>query len=88
MDLFVDWTYVYPDDEIEIVEDIQNVLQFPYGTSFSCYFFIYQVFIAKYDPLADGELTEEEALESSIILVNNVLTNVLFNLGYMYNDIL
>jgi len=88
MDLFVDWSYVYPDDEIEIVEDIQHLLQFPYGTSFSCYFFIYQVFIAEYDPLADGELTEEEALESSIILVNDVLTNVLFNLGYMYNDIL
>jgi hypothetical protein len=46
MDLFVDWSYVYPDDEIEIVEDIQHLLQFPYGTSFSCYFFIYQVFIA------------------------------------------
>ena len=38
--------------------------------------------------MADGELTEEEALAAAIILVNDVITNVLYNLGYMYTDVL
>lgn len=54
--------------------------------TFSCAFAVTEVFIAD-DPLADGELTEEERLKVSIILVTDVLTNILFNLGYMYNDV-
>lgn len=45
------------------------------------------VFWTDEDPLADGELTEEEALQKSVIFVNDITTNILFNLGYMYNDI-
>ena len=45
------------------------------------------IFIAD-DPLADGELTEEERLRKSIIIVHDILTNILFNLGYMFNDVL
>lgn len=63
-------------------------MQFPYGVSFSCFFSFTQIFIAKDDPMADGELTEEEALAAAIILVNDVVTNILYNLGYMYTDVL
>lgn len=45
------------------------------------------MFIAEDDPMADGELTEEEALAAAIILVNDVITNMLYNLGYMYTDV-
>jgi len=65
---------------------IQQILQFPYGTTFSCSFSFTQIFISD-NPKADGDLTEEERLKVSIILVTDILTNILFNLGYMYNDV-
>ena len=39
------------------------------------------------DPWADGKLTEEEELELLITLSNNYFTNIFFNLGYMYADV-
>lgn len=45
------------------------------------------MFIAE-DPWADGVLTEEERLKTSIIIVNDILTNLIFNVGYMYKDVL
>jgi len=44
------------------------------------------VFIAD-DPWADGVLTEEERLKTSVIVVNDILTNLIFNVGYMYRDV-
>lgn len=85
--LFVDKVYNLPTQDVEYVYELQNLLKFPYGESFSCYFSFASIFIAKWDPLADGELTEEEALKKSIILVSDVITNILFNLGYMYSDV-
>ena len=66
--------------------EAQNILQFPYGVTFSCSFAFLNIFIAD-DPMASDDLTEEERLKVSIILVTDVLTNILFNLGYMYNDV-
>lgn len=66
--------------------EAQAILQFPYGVTFSCAFAVLQVFVAD-DPNPDGDLTEEERLRVSIILVTDVLTNLVFNLGYMYNDV-
>jgi len=34
--------------------------------------------------MADGVLTEEEELETMIMINNDYLTNVFFNLGYIY----
>lgn len=65
---------------------IQDLLQFPYFVSFNCYYSIAQVYFAK-DPWADGVLTMEEKLRVSIIIVDDVLTNLIFNIGYMYTDI-
>lgn len=45
------------------------------------------MFIAE-DPWADGVLTEEERLKTSVIIVNDILTNLIFNVGYMYKDVL
>ena len=45
------------------------------------------VFFSDTDADADGELTQEEALQKSVIFVNDITTNILFNLGFMYNDI-
>lgn len=79
---------MWPADDLKIMTDIQNMMRFPYGVSFNCYFFIYNTWIAINDPLEDGVITPDEALALSIILVNDVLTNLLFNLGYMYNDVI
>lgn len=64
------------------------MLRFPYGVSFNCYFFFYNTWVAINDPLSDGVLSPDEALAQSIILVNDVLTNFIFNMGFIYNDIL
>lgn len=63
-------------------------MKFPYGVSFNCYFFVYNTWIAINDPLEDGVISPDEALALSIILVNDVVTNLLFNAGYMYNDVI
>ena len=39
------------------------------------------------DPMADGRLTIDEALEERIMISNNFITNVFFNAGYMYQDV-
>lgn len=86
--LFVKNTYVWPADDYKVMTDIQNLMRLPYGAMFNCYFFIYNTWVAINDPLADGVISPDEALALSIILVNDWVTNVLFNIGYMYNDTL
>jgi len=88
MNAFVNQVYALPEEDVEFVDEVIEILKFPYGESFSCYYSVASLYVAEKDPLADGELTEEEALKKSIILVHDVLTNVLFNLGFMYTDIL
>lgn len=68
--------------------DIQNLMRLPYGAMFNCYFFVYNTWVAVSDPLEDGVISPDEALALSIVLVNDWLTNVLFNIGYMYNDVI
>jgi hypothetical protein len=69
-DLFVDWDYDLEIDDIELSEDIQSMMQYPYGISFSCFFFTSQVFFADYDPYADGVYDETDQLNASIVFVN------------------
>lgn len=87
INLFVERVYALPEEDVDFVYELVKLIKMPYGESFSCYYSIESLYVAEKDPLADGELTEEEALRKSIILVHDVLTNVLFNLGYMYTDI-
>lgn len=83
-DIFIDWDYDMEEDDVEFAEDIQQIMQFPYGFTFSCFFATQMVFFSDPDPMADGEMTEDEALAASVVLVNEMATNVLYNLGYMY----
>lgn len=76
----------FVEEDVDLMYDIQALMKFPYGTCFSCYFTFTQVFIAD-DPVAEGELTEEERLRASIILVSDVVTNLMYNAGYMINDV-
>ena len=48
--------YSWPEDDVEYMFQIQDIMQFPYGVSFSCAFSFLQIFITD-DPVADGELT-------------------------------
>lgn len=52
-----------PEDNLEVTEEVSELLKFPYGFTFSCYFALSGVFWSDSDANADGELTEEEALE-------------------------
>lgn len=37
-DIFIDWNYDLSEDDVEFAEDIQQMMQFPYGFTFSCFF--------------------------------------------------
>ena len=78
---------MWPKDDLKIMTDIQNLMRLPYGAMFNCYFFIYNTWVAVNDPLTDGVISPDEALALSIVLVNDWVTNVIFNIGYMYNDV-
>ena len=45
------------------------------------------MFFTNTDPYADGEYDEIDALNASVIFINEVATNILYNLGYMYQDV-
>jgi hypothetical protein len=38
LDLFVNSPYIYPDDNLEAIEDFSVLLTTPYGLTFSCLF--------------------------------------------------
>lgn len=62
------------------------MLKAPFGISYSCYWGFSTV-VVDWDPQADGEYTVDEQLEDYIRLSSDVLTNIYFNLGYIYNAV-
>ena len=70
----------------EVVTDTAYILRFPFGVSYSCYWGFSTV-LFEGDPLEDGILSEAEELEMIIELSNQIFTNLFFNLGYIYADI-
>lgn len=81
----LDWS----DTEFQrnLVTDLSYLLQIPYGVSYSCYYG-YSTILVNEDPMADGVMTEDEELEQRIMVNNQIITNVIFNAGYMYADVL
>lgn len=87
--LFIDSPYIFPDDELEAIEDFSDLLTNPYGLTFSCLFGAQEVFAVN-KKLNETELdgaTEQERLANELIVINDVITNFIFNLGYIYQDI-
>lgn len=70
----------------EIITDIAYLLKLPFGISHSCYWGFSTVLV-NVDPMEDGFMSEDEELEERIMITNDYITNVFFNLGYMYQDI-
>lgn len=66
-----------------MVTDISDILKAPFGISYSCYWG-FSTIVVDEDPLADGVISEDEALEKLIVISNDVVTNLFFNLGYIY----
>lgn len=62
-------------------------MKIPFGVPYSCYFSYEDIMIDE-DPFEDGVLTIDEALEQRIVLSNRYLTNIFFNAGYMYQDVM
>ena len=65
------------------VTDVAYLLQIPFGLSHSC-FWGFSTVLINVDPMEDGVLSEDEELEQRIMISNEYITNVFFNLGYMY----
>jgi len=78
--------YDKPTYQTNFIQDIAYVMKVPFGVPYSCYYG-YEDIMVNEDPWADGRLSIEEALEERIMISNDILTNVFFNMGYMYQDV-
>ena len=68
------------------IQDLSYLMKIPFGVPYSCYNG-YEDIMVQDDPYEDGLLTIEEALEERIMISNQFVTNVFFNAGYMYQDV-
>ena len=86
MSQYTEWKFSDSTFQTNFVTDLSYLLKVPFGVSHSCYWGFSTVLINE-DPMADGIMTEEEELEELIMINNHILTNLFFNLGYIYQDI-
>jgi len=77
---FIAWSYTFPAQTNNMLTDIGNALAYPYGLSYSCFFAAYTVFLP-------APPSNSSSIANRVIIVNNYLTNFVFNLGYLYGDI-
>lgn len=86
-ELFITNKYVLPDENLEAVTAFSRILTYPYGISFSCLFGAEQVF--KIDRKVEDTtgMTDSEILANELMIVNGIITNFVFNLGFIYSDI-
>ena len=88
-DLFVNNRYNLPEENLEYITAFSRLMQKPYGLSFSCLFGLREVFSieGKKSGSATEGMTEEEKFANDLIIINDVFTNIVFNMGYIYQDI-
>lgn len=86
-DLFINSRYVLPDENLEAITAFATMLTYPYGISFSCLFGAQEVFKINRKLVDTTGLDAEAKRLNDMMIVNDVITNVVFNLGYMYSDI-
>lgn len=86
-DLFINNRYTLPEENLAAVTAFSEVLTYPYGISFSCLFGIKQVFKINRKAEDTTGFTDAEILANNMMIVNDVVTNFIFNLGYIYSDI-
>lgn len=88
-DLFVNNRYVLPEENLEYITAFSNLLQKPYGLSFSCLFGLKMIFSIEGKKSEEelANMSEEEKFANNLIIINDVFTNLVFNMGYIYQDI-
>lgn len=64
--------------------DISELMTYPYGLTFNCLFAANDIFSITTEKSASNGSSNTPG---SIMIVNNVITNLIFNLGYIYSDI-
>jgi len=79
----LEWDFGSTTFQKRFVTDVAYLLQIPFGLSHSC-FWGFSTVLINVDPMEDGVLSEDEELEQRIMISNEYITNVFFNLGYMY----
>lgn len=86
-DLFINSPYVFPADNLQAVQDFSDLLTYPYGLTFSCLFGAAQVFSVVGKVEDTTGFTDAELFANNLIIINDVITNFVFNLGYIYSDV-
>jgi len=70
-----------------LITDIGSLLKFPYGVSYYCVNFAVDLASPEELPEDPADWTEDQQLDVRITLMENeILTNLAFNLGYIYAD--
>lgn len=83
------WDYDFTgskDDRLTVFKEFSYFIQLPFGVCYSC-FWGFSTILIDHDPWEDGVLTEDEELEELITIGHDILTNLFFNIGYMYGDV-
>lgn len=86
-DLYINNRYVLPEENLEAITAFSSLLTYPYGISFSCLFGAKEVFKINRKAEDTTGFTDAEILANEMMIVNDVITNVVFNLGFIYADI-
>lgn len=86
--IFLNSPYTFPDDNLLWVQDLALLMTFPYGLTYSCMFGSSQVFNFDKRVQDTTGMTEDQIRLNNQIIVNSVITNFIFNLGYIYQDIM
>jgi len=75
-------------DALPFMKDIQKIMQSPYSLCFSCFFAYVQVSSGTDDTMTDPQYDPDGSLAAGLVIVNEIITNIIFNAGYMYQDII
>jgi len=73
-------SYTFATDKAVLFNDIANLMTYPYGLMFNCLYSVNNLFFSE-DPVGDTSFA------SKLIFINQPITNVVFNAGYLYTDV-
>ena len=82
--IFLNSPYTFPEDNLLYVFDLAELFTFPYGLSYNCLFGSQKIF--RFDSKVDDTfgMTEDQIRANNQIIVNSVITNFVYNLGFIY----
>lgn len=86
--LFMNPPYTFPDDNLLYVYDVAELFTIPYGIAFNCLYGAQRIFKFQSKVAETSDMTEKQKRANDQIIINNIVTNFIYNMGFVYSDIL